>query len=459
MRETRPTPTHGAPRLLTRRNALRLIGGMLAVGAGARLAAGKTPPRRPHILFIHADDLGWSDLGCYGADHHRTPALDRLAEEGLRFTQAYAGAPVCTPSRASLVTGRHCARLNTTGQSGYRNDDTTGRKLLHPSFETSFPVGTPTVAHTLAAAGYHPTLVGSSKWGFDDDPRLHGFREVVPGTDPELTAATLNLIGQADSTQPFFIYLNYSRPHTPLNPDPSRVREISMRPGFLESGQNAAYAAVIEEIDADVGRLLAALDRHDLTDHTLVVFGSDNGGFLGYDDTRITSNAPLREGKASLYEGGIRVPLIVRWPGMTPPKSTRTTPVHWCDWHATLAEAAGTSPVTDQPLDGVSFAPLLRSKAEKLPSRALYWHFPHYRRAMPSLAASPSSAIRQGDWKLLHFYETDHVELYHLGQDPGESRDLAAAEPGVAAALRAQLEKWRRQVNASIPPVNPAYSG
>jgi arylsulfatase A len=443
---------------VSRRTALRWLAGAAALGAAGRWAFPSARRRQPpHILFIHADDLGWSDLPSYGATLRHTPHLDRLARDGMRFTQAYAGAPICTPSRACLVTGLHCARLNTTGQPGYRHDDTSQRRLLHPPFETTFPIGTPTIAHTLAAAGYRTVLIGENKWGFEDDPRDHGFHESVPGPDADLTEATLRFLSEAAPDQPFFIYLNYFRPHTPLRPDPAHAHAVRQRPGFAASGQNADYVAVVEELDHDVGRVLGALEQRGLAANTVVIFGSDNGGFLGHIDNPITSNAPLREGKASLYEGGIRVPLLVRWPGVVPPGTVQHTPMHWCDWHATLAEIAGTEPQADGPLDGISIAPLFRDHTRVGAPRSLYWHFPHYRRARPGLSASPSSAVRAGDWKLLHFYETDHVELYDLAQDPGETRDLARQDPIRATALRAQLDAWRTEVDAQVPPPNPAF--
>lgn len=447
--------------LITRRDALRRIAGAAALGAIGQVRGERHAPARgrPNILFIHADDLGWSDLACYGAALRRTPHLDRLARQGMRFTQAYAGAPICTPSRACLVIGLHCARLNLTGQPGYRRDDTSGRRLLHPPFETSFPIGTPTVARTLAAAGYRTALIGEAKWGFENDPRDHGFHDSVGGPDRHLTEATLEFLAHAERDRPFFVYLNYFRPHVPLEPDPTEARAVRQRPGFAESGQNADYVAVVEELDRDVGRLLAALERHGLSENTVVVFGSDNGGFLGRENYPVTSNAPLREGKASLYEGGIRVPLIVRWPGVVAPGVMQTAPMHWCDWHDTLAAIAGTAPLADRPLDGVSILPLLHGAPDAHAPRSLFWHYPHYRRSLPGLAASPSSAVRFGDWKLLHFYETDHVELYDLAHDPGETTDLAQRQPERASALRARLDAWRLEVDAQVPPPNPAFVG
>ncbi len=439
-------------KIITRRSVLRLIGGMAVLGASRGHASGTTSPRRPHILFIHVDDLGWSDLGCQGATHYSTPAIDALAREGMRFTQAYAGAPVCTPSRACLVTGLHCARLHTTGQPGYKTEDTRTRKFAHPDFRTTFPVGTPCVARTLAAAGYHTAIFG--KWGFDDSPQEHGFAQSFDGSDEALVDAALGVLGQARS--PVFAYLNYTRPHVPIRPDPARIAAFAARPEFKTGNRSPAYAAELEAMNRVTGRLLDGIDRHGLREDTLVVFTSDNGGFLGYDDERLADNSPLREGKASLYEGGIRVPLIVRWPGVIAPGINDDTLVHGVDWHATLADLAKTALPSGETLDGVNFAPVLRGTGA-IRSRPLYWHYPHYRRSMAGLAASPSSAVRIDDWKLLHFYETDGVELYNLRNDPGETSNLAHSQPDQAARLRRQLDGWRTAVGAQPPVPQPIH--
>ncbi|MSU73457.1 MAG: DUF4976 domain-containing protein [Opitutus sp.] len=305
------------------------------------------------------------------------------------------------------------------------------------------------MAHTLTAAGYRVAIYG--KWGFDDSPKEHGFGEVVDGPDEKLVDAVVAMLGRNDSP-PFFAYVNFSRPHIPLHPSPDRIAAYAAKPEFQPKKLSPAYAAEIEALDRETGRLIAALDRSVHARNTVVIFGSDNGGFLGYDTEHLADNAPLREGKASLYEGGIRVPLIVRWPGVTKPGASTDAIVHCVDWHATLAEIGrGTVPAR---LDGLSFASVLRGEGN-IPVRALYWHYPHYRRSMAGLSASPSSAIREGDWKLLHFFETDQVELYNLREDLGEARNLATSMPEKAAALRRQLDAWRNAVGAQPPIRNP----
>jgi arylsulfatase A-like enzyme len=256
-----------------------------------------------------------------------------------------------------------------------------------------------------------------------------------------------------DAGAPFFVYLNYSRPHVPLHPDQARTAAYAAEPAFQNSDLNPEYAAEIEAIDKATAALLRKLDSLALSSSTVVIFASDNGGFLGRESERIADTAPLRDGKASLYEGGIRVPAIVRWPGVVQPGSTSEQPVHWIDWHATLATiAGGTVPVG---LDGVSFTSALRGENPS-ETRALFWHNPHYRRALAGVSASPSSAVRDGDWKLLHFYETDSVELYNLREDLGEVHDLSRVHPEKTVKLRRLLDSWRGSVAAQPPVPNRA---
>ncbi|MBP7140266.1 MAG: sulfatase-like hydrolase/transferase [Opitutaceae bacterium] len=414
------------------------------------LAAKATPERR-HIIFIQADDLGWRDLACYGGKHLHTPAIDSLARGGLRFTQAYGGGPVCTPSRAAMLTGLHAARLHITGQASYRLQDESGRRFLDPDFKTAIPQGTPCVARTLASIGYRTVLLG--KWGFDDDPLQHGFSDVVTGGDQLLTERAIEAILNS-SEIPLFLYLNFSRPHIPLKPDPKLLAKYEGAPGFEAGSQNPKYAAIIEGLDRDVGLILAAIEQKRIEQRTIVIFASDNGGYLGTEADPVTSNAPLREGKASLYEGGLRVPVVVRVPGLTAAGITDDSPIHSVDWHATLADLAGAS--VPGGLDGVSFAGNIRGEYARK-ARTLYWHFPHYRRSRPGIGASPSSAMREGDWKLIHFYEDNHVELFNLREDPGETRNLALQFPSRSRDLLFRLNAWRVSVAAQPPVPNVNY--
>ncbi|HRP05719.1 MAG TPA: sulfatase-like hydrolase/transferase, partial [Opitutaceae bacterium] len=251
--------------------------------------AAKAVPETRHIIFIQADDLGWRDLACYGGNHLRTPAIDSLAHGGLLFTQAYGGGPVCTPSRAAMLTGLHAARLHITGQASYRLQDQSGRRFLDPDFKTEFSPATPCMARTLAAIGYRTVLFG--KWGFDDDPRDHGFSEVVSGGDAILTARVIDDILKSTEV-PQFLYLNFSRPHIPLKPDPNLLAKYEGTRGFEAGKLNPKYAAIIESLDRDVGLILDAIKRRRIEQQTIVVFTSDNGGYLGPELDPVTSNAP-----------------------------------------------------------------------------------------------------------------------------------------------------------------------
>ncbi|MCC6231397.1 MAG: sulfatase [Verrucomicrobiales bacterium] len=449
----------------------------------AHLASTAAPP--PNIVLILADDLGWSDLACYGADLHQTPHLDRLARESVRFTQAYA-MPVCSPTRAALLTGQHAARLQfTIWREGALNRDAdaakNGWKLLPPRTQTDLPVAETSLARLLRQRGYATLHVG--KWHLGDAdhaPQTHGFDVNVGGTHwgaPEsyfwpfsghhtfqefryvpglglghpgeyltdrLTDEALRLIDEVRD-QPFFLNLWYHSPHTPIDGKSNLVAHFQARlkPGLHH--QNPGYAAMIASLDENVGRVLRHLDRRRLSRQTLVVFASDNGGTTNLSRGRkVTDNYPLRSGKGSLYEGGIRVPLLIRYPGITPQGAVCHTPVLCTDLFTTLAEAAGAP--TETGLDGLSLLPLLKDPTSPLPRESLFFHYPHY---YPT--TTPVSAVRQGDWKLLEYFEDQHVELYDLAHDPSESRDLASEMPDRAAQLRTRLQAWRHEVGAGLP--------
>jgi uncharacterized sulfatase len=423
-----------------------------ALAALSAQAIGAAPPvQRPDIIYINIDDLGWADLGCYGNKFCRTPTLDRLATQGMRFTHAYAP-PCCTPSRVALVTGQHPARLHMTGQPSFYQDPPI-RKLLHPHFNLELPADAPTIARTLSSGGYRCFSFG--KWGIGQRTAGHGFERVQDMNNEKLTDTTVGLI-TSPHTAPYFLYLNYHWIHSPLHPDPALA--ASYRERFKAAGVsfNPDYAAIVEQIDRQVARIVDAIDQAKAAPNTLLIFTSDNGGFLGTDDEPYTSNAPLNEGKSSLYEGGIRVPLIVRWPGVVPAGTVCESPVNKLDWHPTFAALLGLSLPRGAVLDGLDISPLLRGAARAKP-RDLFWHFPHYRRAMATIKASPASAVRHGDWKLIHFYEDDHVELYNLSDDPGEQHDLAKTQPAKTAELRHLLDAWRTAVDAQPPLSNPLY--
>jgi arylsulfatase A-like enzyme len=443
---------------------------------------------RPNVVFILADDLGWTDLGCYGSDFYETPHLDRLAREGMRFTQNYSACTVCSPTRAALLTGKYPARLHLTDWSpGLMPDNP---KLLVPDWTRHLPREEITVAEVFRAAGYATAHIGKWHLGTAEYfPEHQGFELNLAGTDkaappsyhapyripnlPEgppgeyltdrLAAEAVNFIAQ-HRDRSFFLYLPHFAVHTPIQGRADLVAKYrrKLRPGLTHT--NVQYAAMIESLDAAVGRVRAALAEHRLTERTILVFTSDNGGRI----TRgTTSNAPLRYGKASAYEGGVRVPLIVYWPGVTRPGIVSDTPVISMDWFPTLLEmceltSPATGPVryadrdTGAPgCDGVSLVPLLRGTGS-IARRELFWHYPHHQHYQLG-GAMPYSAIRQGDYKLIEFHDDQRVELYHLRDDPGEQRDLADAQPDRAAELRARLHAWRREVGAQMPVPNPHY--
>lgn len=497
-----PAPTPGdAPRPLpqpsrrvpgvTARFVLGLGPLLLTLVAGIGQVHAHPPP---NVLLVLADDLGWTDLASYGSDLHETPHLDRLAREGVRFTQAYAPSPVCTPSRASLLTGLAPARLRMTVWSEGALSPPTRHRLREAPSHPNLPHTHTTVATRLQGAGYLTALVG--KWHLgnaDHAPETHGFDVNIGGTHwgapqsffwpyrgrgrfgaefryvphldfgqpgeyltDRLTDEALRVIDHAArSRQPFFLLLAHHAPHTPIEakePDIAHF-QARLRPGLIH--RNPVYAAMIRSLDDSVGRLLAGLETRGLHTNTVVLFASDNGGYLGTDRRQsipVTTNAPLRSGKGTLYEGGLRVPLLVRWPGVTPPGSTCRQPVLLTDLAPTLATLAGLPAPTDPPADGLDLSPLLRNPSRTLRRETLFFHYPHYYHAPPS---APASALRSGPWKLIEHLEDQRLELYHLDDDPSETRDLAADHPATVSDLRQRLHAWRASVGAAMPSPHP----
>jgi arylsulfatase A-like enzyme len=451
-------------------------------------------PHRLNILVILADDLGAADLCCYGADLHETPRLDALAKQSVLFTQAYAAAPVCSPTRAALMTGIHPARLGITIWSEGSLAGPQNRKLLQADSQHDLPLGQVTLAERLHDAGYVTGLVG--KWHLGDAdhaPETQGFDVNVGGTrwgapqtffwpyrgagrfgddfryvpglplgqpgdylTDKLTDAALAFIDGAGQ-RPFFLLLAHHAPHTPIEAPTVEVEHFraKLRPDLKH--QNAAYAAMVHNLDANIGRVLDHLQMRGLTDKTIVIFTSDNGGYIGIDrrgghTSPCTNNHPLRSGKGSLYEGGIRVPLLVRWPGIAP--GQRSQPTVTTDLFFTLLSAAGLSPATDQPSDGIDLTAVLRDSAVGLVRDTLYWHYPHYYET-----TTPVSAIRAGDWKMLEYFEDGRRELFNLRDDMEEARDLATEQPKKTAELHQQLAVWRDSIGARLPKPNPQFRG
>jgi arylsulfatase A-like enzyme len=414
---------------------------------------------KPNIVLILADDLGVNDLSCYGRKDHKTPHLDKLAAQGMRFTTAYCAQPICSPSRAALMTGKHPARLHLTNFLPGRAD-APSQKLLQPVIEGQLPLEELTIAEVLKEAGYATACIG--KWhlgGPKFGPDKQGFDFVFAGqanTKPtaeegskgeyELTAQAMQWI-EKNKDAPFFLYLPHNTPHIPFAARPEDVAKHG-------DTFNPTYASVIERMDETVGQLLAKLDALGLAEKTIVIFAGDNGGLhvLESPGTPATHNTPFRAGKGYLYEGGLREPLIIRWPARVPPSTTHSIPVVLTDLVPTLLEAAGLVPAkTTGPLDGVSIMNLL-SGGEFAP-RPLFWHFPNY----TNQGGRPAGAVREGDWKLVEQYEDGSVELYDLAKDPGETNDLAKREPARAAELQAKLAAWRKSVGAQECASNPEF--
>jgi arylsulfatase A len=411
----------------------------------------------PNIIFILADDLGINDLHCYGRADHRTPNLDRLAEQGTRFTSAYAAQSICSPSRAAILTGKAPARLHLTTYLPGRAD-APSQKLLHPTMRQQLPLEEVTVAEHLKRAGYVTGCIG--KWHLGGKgflPTDQGFDSYHAGKAVTTPSATEGGKGEYDLTQramefietnrakPFFLYLAHNSPHIPYSAKTNLVAKNS-------AAFEPIYAGVIETLDDTVGQLLAKLDALKIASNTIVIFTSDNGGLHVPEGghKNITHNTPFRAGKGFLYEGGLRIPLIVRWPGHVPARRSTDRPFIHTDWLATLLELTGNTAPTN--IDGQSFAAFLTSKTNVWREK-FFWHFPHY----TNQGSRPGGAMREGDWKLVLHYDTDRAELYNLRADISETTDLAAREPGRVREMRAALAAWRESIGAQTNAPNPGF--
>jgi arylsulfatase A len=442
------------------------------------LASGKVwaqAPSRPNIVFILADDLGYTDLGCYGHPYHETPFLDSLASKGLRFTQAYAASPVCSPSRAAILTGKHPARLHLTNfLVGERTDPQS--PVLPAPWQKFLPAAEVTLAEHLQRRGYQTGMVGKWHLGGPDSlaPWNQGFaysrligkngldyyhysvyegsyqREFVDHgqhylTD-KLTDYGVEFIRQQGPQAPFFLYLAYSAPHVLLVPKAQKLKKYLFKYEKYEGRYNPDYAAMLESLDEGVRRIVAQLAAQNLLDNTLVVFTSDNGG-VGLPELgpMPTDLAPLRKWKGHVYEGGIRVPAICFWPKVIAPQQVCSQYFTNTDYLPTFLEILGERP--DPALDGQSFWPLLQHPQQERERGPIYWHYPHFSNQL----GRPAAAVRLGDWKLVESYETGQMELFNLAEDVGEARDLAQAQPRKVQELHQLLIHWRAQVGANLP--------
>jgi arylsulfatase A len=420
----------------------------------------------PSLVLILADDLGWADLGGYGNQFNETPRLDQLAREGLRFTQAYAG-PVCSPTRAHLQSGRDQARYGITQHiPGHRRPFA---RLLDPPVPSHLPLDVETFAERLRAAGYATGYFG--KWhlgGPDHGPDRQGWdtalefsghtipsrksEEGSPRRAADFLAEKAEQFIFDHKDRPFVLQVAPYAVHIPLTAKTDLLAKYQAKPSQPPYPSRPDYAAILEELDACVGRIVDAVDRAGIAHNTLIVFVSDNGGLVHpQNGPVVTSNAPLRGEKGSLYEGGIRVPAIARWPGRIGAGGESAIPISTMDLPATFFALAGIAASPEQSLDGTRIDALFTHPDRPLSRDALHWHLPHYHHS------TPASAIRRGDWKLIWFYEDDAAELYHLGDDPGEAANLAAREPERVAELREALKEWRLSVNAQMPTPNPDY--
>lgn len=456
-----------------------LICSFALVAGFVSLAKAESTPQRPNIILMLIDDMGWTDLGCYGSKYYETPNIDRLAREGMKFSQAYSACTVCSPTRAAVLTGKSPARLHIT--DWIAGHDRPKARLKIPDWTKQLPLEELTLAERLKPLGYRCASIG--KWhlgGPEFYPEKQGFDINIGGNDrgqppsyfspygietlkdgpkgeflsDRLTQEALSFIGAEDA--PFFIYMPHYAVHTPIMGKPEVVEKYQKKRA-VNGHANPTYAALVESVDDSVGRLRAELEKRGQWENTLFLFTSDNGGLSGTVGAKgwqrgPTDNSPSRLGKGSAYDGGVHVPLIVSWPAKIKPGSECETPVISYDFVPTILEAVGEKLAQSEPLDGASLMPLLLETAP-LTRDAIYWHYPHYHPG----SATPYSAIREGDWKLIQFHENSRVELYNLRRDPGEALDVSDVESDVTVRLTEKLHDWRQKVGAQQTDLNEAY--
>ena len=452
-----------------------------------------TAKKKTNFVFFLVDDMGMMDLGTYGSTFHETPNIDQLAKTGMKFNYGYAACPVCSPTRASIMTGRHPVRVDITDWiPGQANKKT--NKLIHPSDQNNLALEEVTLAEELKNHGYQTFFAG--KWhlgseghwptdqGFDinigghhrgsppggyyapwNNPTLEAKKKDEYLTE-RLTEESIRFLEKRDSDKPFLLYLSYYNIHTPIQAYRKHIGHYQKKaekfsgttPTEQEhSGQtrmrqdNPALASMVSAVDDSVGTLLAKLDELGLSNDTVVIFFADNGGLSTKPKMGPGSNSPLRAGKGWLYEGGVREPTIIRAPGVTKAASISNEPIVSMDFFPTMLELAGLPHKPDLHADGRSLLPELTGKKGK--PRPLYWHYPHYHGS----TWKPGASIRDGDWKLIKFYDQEKVELYNLKKDPSEKKDLAKKNSAKAKELESKLIAWQKQMNAKLPKPNPNY--
>jgi arylsulfatase A-like enzyme len=461
--------------------ALALLAPVPPLARAAEPAPGSTPAapaKRPNIVFILADDLGWRDLACFGSSYYETPNIDKLAARGTKFTNGYSCGPNCQPTRAALLSGQYGPRTGVYTVGNIDRFNWRSRPLRPVDNVTALPLEKVTFAAALKKAGYATGMFG--KWhlgptagnyapgqrGFDEAIESSGkhfdFKTHPPVEYPKgqyladfLTDRAVEFITK-HKDEPFLLYLPHYAVHAPHQAKPELIEKFKNEPGA--GGQNnPTYAAMIYSVDESVGRIVKTLDDLKLADNTLVIFSSDNGGVGGYEREGIrgghdvTDNAPLRGGKGMLYEGGIRVPFIFRWPGHIAAGAVDDTPIARVDLYPSFLDLAGAPRPDNYVLDGVDLLPLLTQR-KPLERDALYWHFPGYLGAGKNAwRTTPAGAIRSGDDKLIEFFEDGRLELYDLKTDSSEKHDLAKKKPELARQLHEKLIAWRKEVGAKMP--------
>jgi arylsulfatase A-like enzyme len=462
------------------RNVVRSIVAWLSLVAAAEAPRSVwAADRTPNIVFILADDLGYTDVACYGSRYYETPNIDKMAAEGLKFTNGYTCGPNCQPTRAALMSGQYGPRTGVYTVGSIDRFDWKSRPLRPVDNVQALPLGKVTIAQALKSAGYATGMFG--KWHLGQQaeyhPKRRGFDEAIVSMGQHFDFVTAPKVSYPSGTYladfltdkavdfitrhkdaPFFLYLPHFAVHAPHQAKPDLIKKFAGKPA-AGGHHDPTYAAMIASVDESVGRVLKTLEDLGLSEETLVIFSSDNGGVGGYAREGIgkaggiTDNAPLRGGKGMLYEGGIRVPYLVRWPGKIPAGTQCDRPIISVDLYPTLVELAGGKAPADYPLDGTSYLGLLTGGGKGTWDRdALYWHFPGYLGAAKGTwRTTPVGVIRSGDWKLLEFFETGKLELYNTRDDLGETTDLAAVQPDRVKDLHTRMLAWRKQVQAPMP--------
>ena len=437
--------------------------------------------KHPNIVFLLADDLGWTGLNCFGSDLYETPNLDRLAAGATKFTNAYAACTVCSPTRASVMTGMYPARLRCTDFIAGQHRPFA--KMLVPDWTKQLEPRHVTLAEAVRMSGYRTAHIG--KWHLNakgdeasqTDAKSQGFDVSISrpagtkgyflkeGTRSEdgtnyltgwLTDQACEFIDDNSQKKPFFLYFAYNVPHTPIQGRDDLVDYFAGKVDKNAIHKNPTYAAMVKAMDESIGRILEALELNGLSKDTVIIFTSDNGGLTQRNGKHdgFTENLPLRRGKGSAYEGGVRVPTIVHWPGVTKAGAVCDEPIMTIDYYPTLLEMLGINGDAkhNRSIDGRSIKPLLEDPNASI-DRNLYWHYPHYHAG----GDGPYSAVRAGNFRLVEFHEDQSVQLFDLAKDLGEQTDLAAAMPKQVDALRKQLHQWRESVAAQMPTPNPNY--